>query len=168
MDRSRTSGFFFEFFRRTYPFTFLDDSLDPSFELFDTLVVHSRRYLVLLARNSYALSAPGCTKTYDRQYSPTSLTIRHVLRLMALAENESEDWCWRNGGVSFEEPPVGPGIVCRSPEVDTLDRVVYLLDADVFQVITDGQFYSTRSLHQHAESWIGVVGIAVGDRKSVV
>jgi len=106
--------------------------------------------------------APGCTKTYDRQYSPTSLTIRHVLRLMALAENESEDWCWRNGGVSFEEPPVGPGIVCRSPEVDTLDRVVYLPDADVFQVITDGQFYSTRSLHQHAESWIGVVGIAVG------
>jgi hypothetical protein len=73
---------------------------------------------------------------------------------MALSESEFENWCWRNGGVTFEEPPVGPGIVCRFPEVDTLDRVVYLPDADGFQVITDGQFYTTRSLHQHAESWI--------------
>ena len=73
---------------------------------------------------------------------------------MALSESEFEDWCWRNGGVTFEEPPVGPGIVCRFPEVGTLDRVVYLPDADGFQVITDGQFYSTRSLHQRAESWI--------------
>jgi hypothetical protein len=32
--------------------------------------------------------------------------------------------------------------------------VVRLPDADEFQVITDGQLYSTRSLHQHAESWI--------------
>ena len=32
--------------------------------------------------------------------------------------------------------------------------MVRLPDADGFQVITDGQFYSTRSLHQRAESWI--------------
>ena len=42
--------------------------------------------------------------------------------------------------------PMGP-VVCRFPEVGTLDRVVYLLDADGFQVITDGQFYPTRSLY---------------------
>lgn len=49
---------------------------------------------------------------------------------------------------------VGPGIVRRFPEVDTLDRVVYLPDADGFQVITDDQFYPTHLLHRHAESWI--------------
>ena len=73
---------------------------------------------------------------------------------MALSESGFEDWCWRNGGVTFEEPPVGPGIVYRFPEVGSLDRVVYLPDADGFQVITDGQFYLIRSLHQRAESWI--------------
>ena len=48
---------------------------------------------------------------------------------------------------------VDPGIARRFLDVDTLDRVVYLLDADGFQVIAGGQFYSARSLHQHAESW---------------
>jgi hypothetical protein len=73
---------------------------------------------------------------------------------MAVSESEFEGWCWRNGGVTFEEPPVGPGIVCRFPDVDTLDRVVYLPDVDGFQIITVGRFYSTRSLHQHAGSRI--------------
>lgn len=50
-------------------------------------------------------------------------------------------------------PRVESGIIRQLLDVDTLDRVVYLLDADGFQVITDGQFHSTRSLHQHAESW---------------
>lgn len=73
---------------------------------------------------------------------------------MAVSESEFEEWCWRNGGVTVEEPPVGPGIVCRFPDVDTLDRVVYLPDVNGFQIITDGRFYSTRSLHQHADSWL--------------
>jgi hypothetical protein len=80
--------------------------------------------------------------------------IRRVGRFMTLSEDDFESWWWRNGGETFEEPPVGPGIVCRFPDVDTPDRVVYLPDVDGFQVITDGQFYSTRSLHQHTDAWI--------------
>lgn len=72
---------------------------------------------------------------------------------MSLPERDFESWCFRNGGETYDEED-RPGLTCRFPDTDTNDRVAYLSDSGAFEVITDGRFYSTRSLHQHAESWI--------------
>lgn len=73
---------------------------------------------------------------------------------MPFSEEDFELWCWRNGGETYVEPPVGPGIVCRFPNADTPDTVADLPDADGFQVHTQGQFYSTLSIHQHTDARI--------------
>lgn len=72
---------------------------------------------------------------------------------MVLSEQEFESWCFRNGGETYDEDD-SPGLTCRFPDTGTSDRVGYLSDSGAFEVITDGRFYSARSLHQHAEAWI--------------
>lgn len=41
------------------------------------------------------------------------------------------------------------------PDTDANDGVAYLPDASAFEIVTDGCFCFTDSLHRHAESWIG-------------
>jgi hypothetical protein len=82
------------------------------------------------------------------------LTVRRGLIYMPISEDEFESWCWRNGGETYEEPPAGPGIVCRFPDAETPDRVAYLPDIEGFQIYTRGQFYTAISLHQQTDSWI--------------
>lgn len=72
---------------------------------------------------------------------------------MPLSEQEFESWCFRNGGETYEEDD-RPGLTCKFPDTDTPDRVGYLTESGAFEVITEGRFYSARSLHQNAESWI--------------
>ena len=48
----------------------------------------------------------------------------------------------------------GPGVAYRFPDADIPDRIHYFLYINTFDVITGGPFYSTRSLQQHADSWI--------------
>lgn len=72
---------------------------------------------------------------------------------MPISEDEFRSWCYRNGGETYEES-TAPGIVCQFPDVETPDRVAFLPDVDAFQVIAQGVFYQTRSLHQNAESQI--------------
>lgn len=72
---------------------------------------------------------------------------------MALSEDEFESWCVRNGGETYEEQRAA-GVVCQFPDTDTADRIGYDESNGVFEVITDGRFYESRSLHQHADSWI--------------
>lgn len=72
---------------------------------------------------------------------------------MALSEDEFESWCFRNGGETYEEQGTA-GVVCQFPDTKTSNRVGYYESNGVFEVITDGRFYQSRSLHQHADSWI--------------
>lgn len=72
---------------------------------------------------------------------------------MPVSEQTFESWCFRNGGETYDEDE-GPGIACQFPDTPAEDRVHYLPANESFDVITDGRFYSARSLHQHAESWI--------------
>lgn len=73
---------------------------------------------------------------------------------MSLSERDFESWCFRNGGETYDGED-RPGLTCQFPDTETHDRVAYLSDSGAFEVITDGRFYSTRSLHQNAEAWIG-------------
>jgi hypothetical protein len=72
---------------------------------------------------------------------------------MALSEDEFESWCFRNGGETYEHQGT-TGVVCQFPDTETADRIGYYESNGVFEVITDGWFYQSRSLHQHADSWI--------------
>lgn len=72
---------------------------------------------------------------------------------MPVSEEEFESWCFRNGGETFEEEST-LGTVCQFPDTETADRVGYYSENGVFEVITQGQFYTTRSIQQHADSWI--------------
>lgn len=72
---------------------------------------------------------------------------------MQISEEEFENWCFRNGGETYEEEDTA-GIVCQFPDTDTPDRVGFYSETGVFEVITQGQFYTSRSFQQHANSWI--------------
>jgi hypothetical protein len=72
---------------------------------------------------------------------------------MAVSEDEFESWCFRNGGETYDDNGTS-GLVCGFPDTETDDRVGYYSTNDVFEVITTGRFYRSRSLHQHADSWI--------------
>lgn len=71
---------------------------------------------------------------------------------MPITEEEFQSWCYRNGGETYGGE-WSPGIAYRFPDADTPDRVTRITET-AFEVITEGPFYSTRSLHQNAESWI--------------
>jgi len=71
---------------------------------------------------------------------------------MPLSETEFESWCFRNGGETYEEQGTA-GVVCQFPDAGVADRIGYYESNGVFEVITDGRFYQSRSLHQHADSW---------------
>ena len=71
---------------------------------------------------------------------------------MVLSEQEFRAWSYRNGGETYGRPNE-PGIAHHFPDDGSNDHVIRISE-DAFEVVTDGRFYSTRSLHQHAESWI--------------
>lgn len=72
---------------------------------------------------------------------------------MSVSEEAFESWCYRNGGETFvHEDEVG--VVCEFPGSETVDRVGYLPGTNAFQIITDGRFYLTTSIHQSKSSWI--------------
>ena len=83
----------------------------------------------------------------------TVLFFRRDRLVMPITGEEFESWCVRNGGETYERED-RPGIVCRFPDVDSTDRFGYLPDVNAFQVITEGRFYETLSLHQDVESRI--------------
>ena len=72
---------------------------------------------------------------------------------MPLSEDEFESWCFRNGGETYEEQGTA-GVVCQFPDAGIADRIGYYESNGVFEIITDGRFYQSRSLHQRADSWI--------------
>ena len=72
---------------------------------------------------------------------------------MAPSEAEFESWCFRNGGETYEEEETA-GVVCRFPDAETTDRVGYYAANGVLEVITNGRFYRSRSVHQHADARI--------------
>ena len=125
-------GFFLAFllfFRREKALTFFGESVELAFESFSGLVVHTRRYIPNRLNGSLrALSMP-------------------------VSETEFKSWCYRNGGETYGEEERGR-VACRFPDADVNDRVGYFSESGAFEVITDGRFYSTRSLHQHADSRI--------------
>jgi hypothetical protein len=45
-------------------------------------------------------------------------------------------------------------VACRFPDADVNGWVGYLSENGAFEVVSEGRFYSTRSLHQHADSRI--------------
>lgn len=69
---------------------------------------------------------------------------------MQFSRDEFRSWCYRNGGETYGREN-RPGIVCHFPDSDERDRVGYLPDRNVFQVITDGRFFVTHSIHERAE-----------------
>lgn len=71
---------------------------------------------------------------------------------MPISEDEFVSWCYRNGDETYGQE-WSPGIAYQFPDTDTTDRVTRIT-ATAFEVITEGRFYSTRSLHQEADSWI--------------
>jgi hypothetical protein len=73
---------------------------------------------------------------------------------MEISEEKFESWCFCNGGETYDEDEsTSPGLVCRFPDTDTYDRMLRITDS-TFEIVTDGRFYSARSLHQHTKSWI--------------
>ena len=72
---------------------------------------------------------------------------------MPVSEQEFESWCYRHGGETYDREE-RPGVAYRFPDTDTNEGVHYYPDNGSFDVITDGRFYTVRSLHQHADSWI--------------
>jgi hypothetical protein len=72
---------------------------------------------------------------------------------MPVSEEKFESWCYRHGGETYDRED-GPGIAYRFPDTDTENGVYYFPDTNSFDVITEGRFFTARSLHQHAESWI--------------
>jgi hypothetical protein len=72
---------------------------------------------------------------------------------MPISETEFKSWCYRNGGETYGEKERGR-VACRFPDADVDDRVGYFSESGAFEVISEGRFYSTRSLHQHADAWI--------------
>jgi hypothetical protein len=83
----------------------------------------------------------------------TVLRLRHARLSVPLSDREFESWCYRSGGETYEEADRNR-VTCRFPDTETDDRVGYFPESGAFEVITEGRFYSARSLHQHAESWI--------------
>lgn len=74
---------------------------------------------------------------------------------MSVQEDEFESWCYRNGGETYGHEGEH-GIVCEFPDSDADDRVGFAPNTSAFQVITEGRFYLTTSIHQTTESWIDV------------
>lgn len=66
---------------------------------------------------------------------------------MEFSEAAFRSWCYRNGGETYGRDD-RPGIVCHFPDADQQDRIGYLPTSDTFQVITDGRFYVTHSIHE--------------------
>ena len=71
---------------------------------------------------------------------------------MPLSEQEFRAWSYRNGGETYGRPNE-PGIAHHFPDTDSNDHVIRIAD-DAVEGVTDGRFYSTRSLHQHADAWL--------------
>lgn len=71
---------------------------------------------------------------------------------MPLLEQEFRAWSYRNGGETYGRPNE-PGIAHHFPGEGSNDHVIRISE-DAFEVVTEGRFYSTRSLHQHADSWL--------------
>lgn len=69
---------------------------------------------------------------------------------MAFSEEQFRLWCYRNGGETYGRED-RPGLVCHFPDGDEEDRVGYLPKRKAFQVITEGRFYVTHSIHEGAE-----------------
>lgn len=89
---------------------------------------------------------------------------------MPVSEEEFESWCYRHGGETYDREDES-GIAYRFPDTDTEDGVYYYPNNDSFDVMTGGQFFTTRSLHQHAESWIDDderLHIDTGDMRLIV
>jgi len=71
----------------------------------------------------------------------------------ALKDADFQSWCFRNGGETYEEND-GPGLACQFPDTDAPDRIHYHPDTGTFDIVTGGLFYTSRDIHQHADSWI--------------
>lgn len=72
---------------------------------------------------------------------------------MPISEEEFESWCYRHGGETYDHDD-WPGIAYQFPDAETHEGVYYYPENNSFDVITEGHFYTARSLHQHADSWI--------------
>lgn len=72
---------------------------------------------------------------------------------MGVSEGEFISWCYRNGGETYGREGQ-PGLVCHFPDADERDRIGYLPDREAFQVITEGRFYVTHSIHERGEGVI--------------
>ena len=146
--RPRRSGVLFDVFRGIAARPFLNDPPEALSEFFDPFVVHT------LAT------------------SRTILMVRRGGLCMEMSEPAFESWCFRNGGETYDEGDTNsPGLVCRFPDTDAADHVGYLPEANAFEVVTDGLFYSIDSLHQHADSWIDDddrLHIDTGDTRVVI
>jgi hypothetical protein len=71
---------------------------------------------------------------------------------MSVSGEEFRAWSYRSRGETYGRPN-DPGIAHHFPDTVSNDHVVRISDS-AFEVVTEGRFYSTRSLHQHAESCI--------------
>jgi hypothetical protein len=71
---------------------------------------------------------------------------------MGVSVDEFTSWCYRHGGETYGQEE-SAGVAYRFPDTGTPDRVTRISDT-TFEVITEGPFYTARSLHQHADSWI--------------
>ena len=97
--------------------------------------------------------------------------VRRGACCMEISAQEFESWCFRNGGETYDEDDESPGLVCRFPDANTADHVGYLPEANAFEILTDGLFYTIDSLHQHADSWIDDqdrLHIDTGDTRVVI
>lgn len=81
------------------------------------------------------------------------LTLRREPARTGLSGDEIISWCYRNGGETYGREE-RPGIVCHFPDADERDRIGYLPERESFQVITDGRFYVTHSIHEQGEGEI--------------
>jgi hypothetical protein len=72
---------------------------------------------------------------------------------MSISAEAFESWCYRHGGETYDHDD-WPGIAYQFPDAETHEGVYYYPANNSFDVITEGHFYTVRSLHQHADSWI--------------
>lgn len=70
---------------------------------------------------------------------------------MTHSDDEFRAWAYRNGGEIYGRPN-DPGIAYHFPDTDSEVHVIRITE-DAFEVVTEGRFFSSRSLHQHADSW---------------
>ena len=105
-----------------------------------------------MIRSAFFVSSSTVSSSIHTGTSPNHLNGSLRALTMPLSEQDFRAWSYRNGGETYGRPNE-PGIAHHFPDSDTKNHVIRISE-DAFEVVTEGRYYSARSLHQHADSWL--------------